>query len=97
MLPLAPYQPPFWLFNGHLQTLWPVWKTLRLPPIAWPRERWLTPDNDFIDVDCIHAGDVDARAQLGHPPLENCIASTSIKKYLKLQRANGGCLGARCR
>lgn len=60
MLPLAPYQPPFWLFNGHLQTLWPVWKTLRLPPIAWPRERWLTPDNDFIDVDCIHAGDVDA-------------------------------------
>ena len=50
------YQPPFWLFNGHLQTLWPVWKTLRLPPIAWPRERWDTPDGDFIDVDCISSG-----------------------------------------
>lgn len=60
MLPLKPYRPPFWLFNGHLQTLWPVWKTLRLPPIAWPRERWETPDGDFIDVDCINAGESDA-------------------------------------
>lgn len=65
MLPLAqgsyqPYQPPFWLFNGHLQTLWPVWKTLRLPPIPWPRERWETPDGDFIDVDCISQGTADA-------------------------------------
>ena len=45
----------------------------------------------------VDVGDVDVRAPPGHPPLENCIASTSIKKYLKLQRANGGCLGARCR
>ena len=60
MLPLAPYQPPFWLFNGHLQTLWPVWKTLRLPPILWPRERWETPDGDFIDVDCISEGDTNS-------------------------------------
>ncbi len=60
MLPLPPYQPPFWLFNGHLQTLWPVWKTLRLPPIDWPRERWDTPDGDFIDVDCISMGAADA-------------------------------------
>ena len=54
------YRPPFWLFNGHLQTLWPVWQTLRLPPIAWPRERWTTPDGDFIDVDCLHSGPTDA-------------------------------------
>lgn len=60
MLPLEPYRPPFWLFNGHLQTLWPVWKTLRLAPINWPRERWETPDNDFIDVDCINSGSSDA-------------------------------------
>lgn len=52
----SPYRPPFWLFNGHLQTLWPVWKTLRLPAIAWPRERWITPDDDFIDVDCVNTG-----------------------------------------
>ena len=60
MDPLEPYRPPFWLFNGHLQTLWPVWKTLRLAPIAWPRERWDTPDGDFIDVDCISVGESDA-------------------------------------
>ena len=56
----TPYRPPFWQFNGHLQTLWPVWKTLRLPPFAWPRQRWNTPDGDFIDVDCIHQGASDA-------------------------------------
>lgn len=56
MLPLAPYRAPFYLFNGHLQTLWPVWQTLRKPPIVWPRERWETPDGDFIDVDCINQG-----------------------------------------
>ena len=56
LVPVSPYQPPFWLFNGHLQTLWPVWKTLRLPAIDWPRERWETPDHDFIDIDCISAG-----------------------------------------
>ena len=56
----ATYRAPFWLFNGHLQTLWPVWKTLRLPPVAWPRERWATPDGDFIDVDCLNTGTSDA-------------------------------------
>jgi len=56
LLPLAPYRAPFYLFNGHLQTLWPVWQTLRKPPINWPRERWETPDGDFIDVDCINRG-----------------------------------------
>ena len=58
-LPLAPYRAPFYLFNGHLQTLWPVWQTLRQQPIAWPRERWETLDGDFIDVDCIHQGAAD--------------------------------------
>ncbi len=54
-IPLAPYRAPFFLFNGHLQTLWPVWRNLRQTPIQWPRERWHTPDADFIDVDCISA------------------------------------------
>src|SRR5574343_413577 len=56
MLQQAPYRAPFYLFNGHLQTLWPVWRSLRQPPICWPRERWNTPDGDFIDVDCISTG-----------------------------------------
>ena len=65
MLPLLPYQAPFFLFNGHLQTLWPVWLNLRKPVVAWPRERWDTPDGDFIDVDFLSpsAGQADAPLQ----------------------------------
>ena len=62
MLQQAPYRAPFYLFNGHLQTLWPVWRSLRQPPICWPRERWDTPDGDFIDVDCISIGTDNAPA-----------------------------------
>ena len=57
MLPQAPYRAPFYLFNGHLQTLWPVWRNLHQSAIHWPRERWDTPDGDFIDVDCIATDD----------------------------------------
>ena len=57
--PDLPYRAPLYLFNGHLQTLWPVWQTLRKPAIAWPRERWPTPDGDFIDVDCLNQGAAD--------------------------------------
>lgn len=43
------YQPPAWLPGGHSQTLWP----LLIKPAATRlrRERWVTPDGDFIDVD----------------------------------------------
>src|SRR3954470_20463541 len=44
-----PYASPWWLPGGHLQTIYP---SLRPPPrIAMTRERWRTPDGDFIDVD----------------------------------------------
>lgn len=43
-----------WLFNGHLQTIIPA-KLLRLPKVSYRRERWLSPDNDFIDLDFIDA------------------------------------------
>lgn len=44
------YVSPFWLRNGHLQTIWPV--LFRNPPLpALWRERLETPDGDFIDID----------------------------------------------
>ena len=48
------YTAPFWLRNGHLQTLWPV--LFRKPdlPVLW-RERLETPDDDFIDIDYMPA------------------------------------------
>jgi len=43
------YRAPFWLPGGHAQTLWPL--LIKPRPIPLRRERWTTPDGDFIDVD----------------------------------------------
>jgi predicted alpha/beta-fold hydrolase len=46
---LIAYRAPKWLPGGHAQTLYP----LLIKPAAprYRRERWETPDNDFIDLD----------------------------------------------
>ncbi|WP_076997977.1 YheT family hydrolase [Variovorax sp. KK3] len=47
------YAAPRWLPGGHFQTIWPALFARRvvapLPP--YRRERWATPDGDFVDVD----------------------------------------------
>ena len=48
--PAAPYRAPAWLPGGHLQTLYPP-LFARRPCVAYRRERWDTPDGDFIDLD----------------------------------------------
>ena len=50
---MAPYRAPAWLPGGQLQTLWPALHARRVagPRIAYRRERWDTPDGDFVDVD----------------------------------------------
>ena len=45
-----PYRAPWWLPGRHLQTVWPA-LVLRPRPPHYRRERWTTPDGDFIDVD----------------------------------------------
>ena len=44
-----PYRAPRWLPDGHSQTLWPL--LIKPHPLPLRRERWTTPDGDFIDVD----------------------------------------------
>ncbi|MBP5987392.1 MAG: alpha/beta fold hydrolase [Azonexus sp.] len=46
---MKPYQAPAWLPGGQAQTLWPL--LIKPRPIKLRRERWETPDGDFIDVD----------------------------------------------
>lgn len=46
---MTPYHAPSWLPGGHAQTLWPLLIKPRPQPLR--RERWATPDGDFIDVD----------------------------------------------
>jgi hypothetical protein len=43
------YRAPWWLPGGHLQTLYG--QLIGHPKADWKRERWDTPDGDFIDVD----------------------------------------------
>ena len=43
------YHAPGWLPGGHAQTIWPVLIKAAPPPLV--RERWDTPDGDFLDVD----------------------------------------------
>lgn len=47
------YIAPRWLPGGNLQTIWPALCARRVeqPLPAYRRERWNTPDGDFIDVD----------------------------------------------
>ena len=47
---------PWWLPGGHAQTIWPALharhaSTQAAAPVSYRRERWSTPDSDFIDVD----------------------------------------------
>ena len=46
---MSPYHAPWWLPGGHLQTLYGALGPA--PRVAWRRERWDTPDGDFIDLD----------------------------------------------
>ncbi|MDO8654423.1 MAG: alpha/beta hydrolase [Undibacterium sp.] len=46
------YLAPYWLPGGHLQTIYPA-LYIRKPEVPFRRERWMTPDSDFIDVDFI--------------------------------------------
>jgi predicted alpha/beta-fold hydrolase len=46
------YHAPWWLPSGHLQTIGSaLWGRHRLANVVLERERWQTPDGDFIDVD----------------------------------------------
>lgn len=46
---MKPYRAPGWLPGGQAQTLWPL--LIKPKSIPLRRERWETPDGDFIDVD----------------------------------------------
>jgi predicted alpha/beta-fold hydrolase len=48
----SPYRAPAWLPGGHLQTLYAALLAPRLR-VAYRRERWDTPDGDFVDVDWV--------------------------------------------
>jgi predicted alpha/beta-fold hydrolase len=63
------YHAPWWLPGGNLQTLWGALRSLRYlqaKPL-FRRERWTTPDQDFVDVDWLV--DVKAECAAANRPL----------------------------
>jgi predicted alpha/beta-fold hydrolase len=46
------YTAPWWLPGGHLQTIYPA-KCISTPSVDYRRERWTTPDDDFVDLDFV--------------------------------------------
>ena len=56
------YRAPRWLPGGNAQSIWPALFAARPPQHGTPyqRERWDTPDGDFIDVDLLPAPQPDA-------------------------------------
>ena len=52
------YVAPWWLPGGNLQTIWPALYARRATgaPIRYRRERWDTPDHDFVDLDWLEDG-----------------------------------------
>jgi predicted alpha/beta-fold hydrolase len=51
------YRAPWWLPGGNLQTIWPALYARRTRNGAphYRRERWTTPDGDFLDLDWLVA------------------------------------------
>lgn len=50
------FSPPIFQFNGHLQTIIPgLFRRIKINGLQ--RERWVTPDGDFIDVDWLKNSD----------------------------------------
>jgi uncharacterized protein len=91
------YRAPAWLPGGNLQTIWSALFARRArggsPPV-YRRERWFTPDNDFIDVDWI---DADSAGVGAAPPpllvlfhgLEGSSASHYAQAFGDYARAQG--------
>jgi predicted alpha/beta-fold hydrolase len=44
------YASPWWLPGGNLQSIWPA-VAIPVAAMRYQRERWDTPDGDFIDID----------------------------------------------
>ena len=79
---LQRYRAPWWLPGGNAQTIWAATLSRRHPDgqhlPRYVRERWDTPDGDFIDVD--HAHGVTA-ASARHLVLFHGLEGTSESQY----------------
>jgi len=84
------YTAPSWLPGGNLQTIWPALyaRRVRGPRPSYRRERWDTPDGDFIDVDWLQASDGETLLVLFHG-LEGSSESHYAQAFAEFAREHG--------
>lgn len=84
------YRSPPWLRGGHAQTIWPALfsRAHQGDPPSFVRERWQTPDQDFIDVD-LQEVSPDARWLVAFHGLEGSSKSKYIQAFATAARAAG--------
>ncbi len=96
-----PYRAPRWLRGGHAQTIYPA-LFLRGSLPRYRRERWDTPDGDFIDLDFLDAGTAGAPRVVLFHGLEGSSSShyaVALMRALERAQWNGvvvhfrGCSG----
>jgi len=68
------YRAPRWLPGGHLQTIY-ARQLARNYPVRYRRERWTTPDQDFIDLDWLDPAADRSRLVVLFHGLEGCSRS----------------------
>ncbi len=76
------FRAPVWLPGGNLQTIWAATHARRHlgPPPSFTRERWTTPDGDFIDVDHLQRP-ADAPPPVQHLVLFHGLEGSSDSQY----------------
>jgi predicted alpha/beta-fold hydrolase len=85
------YRAPLWLPGGDLQTIWTALcsrRAFRRPP-AYRRERWDSPDGDFIDVDRLAAADPEAPELVLLHGLESSSTSRYALAFAAVAQARG--------
>ena len=86
------YQAPWWLPGGNLQTIYAALRSKRYLAEApsFSRERWTTPDDDFVDVDFArHASDAAAPLLVVFHGLEGSSASHYAEAFADVARVRG--------
>lgn len=86
------YNSPWWLPGGNLQTIWAALRAQRFmgPPPVFCRERWDTPDGDFVDVDFAeYARQPNAPLLVVFHGLEGSSASHYAEAFADAARARG--------
>jgi predicted alpha/beta-fold hydrolase len=84
------YRAPRWLPGGNVQTIWPALFSQRFqgPRPVFRRERWTTPDGDFVDADWLGEDTAAPLLVLFHG-LEGSSSSHYAQAFAHWARAHG--------